>query len=197
MKLLTDFQDYYDELLIQSGEDEEGDRVYRRQLGDADGKFEELKFLRSIGIETIDIKPVVRMVNIHNLVVYTNPKKHMGEGKQVMTLSDAYEMYYNSICSEYYAGNDKTYKFLQVGFKRFSLVLKNEGLRESEVISMTALPDGRMDGIEHPIYSIDYVNKDGRLVACDFNKVQRLQHLGLEKYIPSALIVNELNKLIK
>lgn len=190
MKLSTDFQDYYDELLTRF----EDDRVYIRNLGDSDGKFAELKFLRGLGFETIDLKPVSKIINANKVVVYMNTKKHMGQGKQVLQYRDAYDMYFNTVCSEYFEGNEYTYKILQIGCKRYSLVIKNEGLVEKEIERLECLPDGLTNGIDYPIYSIDYINRNGKMVACDFNKVQKLSHIGFDKYIPASVIVNELNK---
>lgn len=193
MKLLTDFVDYYDELLSKCGS-EDTETTYERKLSDSVSKVEDLKYLRSIGIETIDIRPVSKLIDSSKIVVYTNTKKHMGEGKQVVSTNDAYNMYFNHLGCEYYTGNENTCKMLQIGSKRFKLVIRNKGLVETEILEIEALNDDLHYTVDYPIYSIDYVNKLGNMIACDFNRVQKLKHLGLEKYIPPALIVNEINK---
>lgn len=190
MKLSTDFQDYYDELLLKFDDE----HTYMRKLSDSDGKFAELKYLRDLGFETIELKPVSGVIETAKVVVYTNPKKHMGQGKQVLSYNEAYDMYFNNVCSEYLEGNEYTYKILQIGTKRFSLVIKNKGLVETTIERFEYLPDGIIKGIDYPIYSIDYVMRKGSLIACDFNKIQMLNHIGLDKYIATSLIVNELNK---
>ena len=190
LSIASDFKDYYDIESSPNG------IVYKRFAKDCMSRGKALSYLRSIGIKTLELKQVSDFSFLNEkLVVYTDPKKHGGAGKKIMSFEEARDCYSNFLASAYLKeSNGITVKYLQIGKKRYSLTFKNE----NESLELGKLIDIRPYGEEYnyiiglPIFSIDYICKDGLMVATDFNEVQNLEKIFMNHYISSGEVKKEI-----
>ena len=193
----SDFKDYYD---IAGADKPENKVEYIRLMSDVPGKVAELKKIHKLGNQTIKIEPINRIsTDVKKVIVYNDIKGHRGNGKALMSLSDANMLYPNKLGTEYFESNSGiTYKILTVGKRRFRCILKNvDYLTEKEVISIDELSEGYNYQIALPIYSLDYVkNHSNQMVIADFNTVQRLDYLGMEKYMTPQDVVDEIYRAL-
>lgn len=189
----SDFTDFYDTI-----SKEKSPIKYRRYISECKQRGTALKYLRSIGLSTIDIKPVNQYLDSDGLlVVYTDPKQHSGQGKKLLTVEEAKVMYNNCIASNYYkTENNLTIKYVQIGKRRFTLYFKkNENsnpLSMGDLINIqeTQSEYNRLVGL--PIFSIDYISVGDKMLATDFNEVQSLESLGMYNYIQKEDVIKEI-----
>jgi hypothetical protein len=187
---VSDFHDYYDELCTG------GELQYTRIRNNGKYRSEELKFLKDIGIKTVDFGPL-RMFNpnIKKLVVYTDPKRHNFQGKEICSYMDAISRHGNCLVSEFIEKyNGYTVKYLQIGERRFRMMFLNREfptkLIEGELVRIEELTREYNYGLRLPIYSIDYIsNGNNEMLAVDFNTVQQLDKIGMDKYIKEDEVV--------
>ena len=186
----SDFTDYYDNLSSDKG------IIYNRMISDVKQRGSALKYLRSLGVKTLEIKQVSNFSYLDGLlVVYTDPKKHNGQGKKLMSYEEAIAHYSNYPASKYLDDNKGiTVKVLQIGQRRFNLTFKKEdkSLTEGALIAINEMTPAYNMLIGLPIFSIDYVASGCEMVATDFNEVENLKRLNIDKYISSEDICNEI-----
>jgi hypothetical protein len=104
-------------------------------------------------------------------------------------------LYSNRLATEYFECNKEiTYKILNIGKRRFRCILKNrESLVETEIIQLDELPGGYNHSLALPIYSLDYVKSNsGEMLVVDFNTIQRLDYLDMERVITPDEIMKEI-----
>lgn len=195
MKLITDFVDYYDKEFNESS----GFDIYERKLSMNMNRFDALEFIRNLGYKTIEIKPVKSVLTEPSVLVYTDHTKHNGQGKQIMSLSNAKMMYSSKPCAKVYE-HLRTYKMLQIGDTFFSLTIVNNGLYEEHIESFEELgktPNSVLR--QYPMYSIDFVkDSNGEMLACDFDCVVELSHIkNIKNYLPAERIVELLGKVLR
>jgi serine/threonine protein kinase len=187
----SDFSDFYDEL-----HNEKSNFIYNRFLSECKQRGTALKYLRSIGIKTIDIKPVNTYFSTDGkIVVYTNPKGHNSNGKKIMSVDDAVIQYNNCIASKYIESNDITVKYLQIGKRRFTLYFKKDSqytLELGQLVDISEAPSDYNRLIGLPIFSIDYIAIDNEMVATDFNEVENLQRIGIDKVLGKENVIEEI-----
>lgn len=192
--IVSDFVDYYDK--AAQAVVNENSVLYNRVFANVPGKIEELRFMSNLGSKVVRVEPINRISpTISNVVVYTNTKAHRGNGKTVMSLSEASLMYPNKLGTEYFLKSQCiTYKILVIGKRRFKCVLRNSDyLIENELLILEELQSGYNYRIPLPIYSIDYVQSNiGEMIVCDFNTVQRLDYLGVERLMSAEEVINEI-----
>lgn len=191
IKIESNFSDYYD-----SKASVESIGVYKRYT-DNDSRAKILRWLREQGIKTVDIKAVREFDNsVDNLVVYTNSSLHESKGKSVIELREARIMYPNMPASKFYSeANGETLKVLQVGSRRFRITLKQTeeySLNEGEVVDIKELSPQLNYGIMEPIFSIDYISDGIDMLAVDFNRVQRLDTLGIQNIMTPEEVIDEI-----
>ena len=159
-----------------------------------------LKYLRSIGVQTIEVKPVNSFLfgDTNRVVVYTNSLAHDGHGKRVMTVADAVNQYGNCVASRFYENSTMTIKYLQIGKRRFTLYYKkaDNELSEGNLVNVIEQQSdyNRLIGI--PIFSIDYIQADGIMLATDFNEVENLARLGMDKIIDDYNVIDEVKRAL-
>lgn len=193
IQIVSPFTDYYDYLSVVGGV------VYNR-IRTTSSKVEELRIVKALGIKTLELKPANQVVvNGHNqkVVVYMDLSKHSGEGKMIAPLNTVKITYPNKLCSLFYEPTDgiiRTYKFVQIGKRRFWVYIRNNGLVENTVESITEIESGYNYYLRIPIYSIDYILTNNGLtqLAVDFNSVQSLGNLGMEKVLSAESVVQEI-----
>ena len=170
VRIESDFIDFYDKLSITGNEAP----VYRRFKKEQMSKSEQLKFLKRLGILTIEAKAARDIVTSSGkLTVYTDTKDD--SKNLVLTVSDADMMYPNELASEYYAeSNNVINRIVQVGSRRFRIILYN-----GSVIQVDELFRGYNMAIGLPIYSIDYVSTFNGMLATAFHNVERLDQYKL------------------
>ncbi len=177
MAIISDFKDYYDEVYNSISSLD-----YIRNYGDCQDRSEDLRFLRSLGISTIDVKAIRDFDDtIDQVVVYLNPRKHNGEGKTVLDINTAKMLYWNQLGSFYYKDNTSVLKLLHIGKRRFQVLYRT---RDSDLLSrgiihsVYEIDESYNYMISEPIFSIDFIVVDGEMIAIDFNKVQSLSEAG-------------------
>ena len=190
----SDFKDYYDS--VASNTLTEKSVVYNRILKNVPGKVTELRNINNLGLKTIKLQPVSKFdPRTSKVVVYADTQGHRGEGKMVMSLSEANLMYRNKLASEYFECNKElTFKILTVGKRRFKIILRNRNqLIENEVLELQELASGYNYNIACPIFSLDYVkNNEGEMLVCDFNIIQRLDYLGIQNIMSEEEVIKEI-----
>lgn len=191
IEIKSDFTDYYDSL-----NNKESVLKYERFLSNSKQRGTALKILRNMGIKTIDIKPVNQYFRGDGLlVVYTNPNGHSSTGKRIMTVDDAMMSYGHCPASIYYSISDMWIKYLQVGNRRFTLYFKKGSEVSLEKGVLTDIRETRSEynplvGI--PIFSIDYITNGVETLATDFNEVQNLQSIGIDRYMTAQEVVDQI-----
>lgn len=187
----SDFTDYYDIL-----QDKNSILTYNRNLSECKQRGTALKYVRSLGLKTIEVKPVNQYISLDgSILVYTNPKLHNGEGKKIMTVDEAMQSYSNCIASKFYDNVSNVVKFLQIGKRRFTLYFKKDSpydLSHGKLVDIReSLSEyNRLIGL--PILSIDYIEINGEMVATDFNEVENLKNLGIDEFIRPEDIIKEI-----
>lgn len=195
MRIISDFKDYYDEYF-----NENASMTYER-VRKGLGRGRELKILKALGIKTIEVKAVSEFdISNSHLVVYTNPLKHDYQGKKIVEYGEAQIMYDNHLASKFIEeANGITFKYLQIGTRRFRVYMKNDvplELKRGRVIEIQEIQSvGYRQFKSNPIFSIDYINIGGEMVAIDFNEVQNLGELGLEEVMDAKAVTEEVIKV--
>ena len=193
IKIVSDFSDFYDGL-----SDNKSILVYNRQLCNSKQRGTALKYLRSINIKTLEVKQVSQFYNDDELlVVYVNPFSHNGEGKKIMTVAEAQQSFSNCVASKYYVSDGLSIKFLQIGKIKINLCYKKIDavtLDKGTLVDLSINRDDYNRLIGLPIFSVDYISVDNQMIATDFNEVERLSDLHIDKYIGAQEIVDEIAK---
>ena len=195
INILSDFNDFYDDL-----SDKNSVLKYERMLQNCKQRGTALKYLRSLNIQTIEIKQVSQFIDSDGpLIVYTNPLGHNGEGKKILTVTEARQSYNNCVASKYLFGDGLSIKYLQIGKLKINLCYK----KTSDVtLDMGTLVDVTIDVGDYnrligiPIFSIDYISVNNKMLATDFNEVENLGRLGLQQYLTKEQIVDEVAKAL-
>lgn len=188
----SDFQDYYDNVSDTNG------IIYNRRLSDVKQRGSALKYLRSLGVKTLELKQVSQFSYLDgDLVVYTDPKKHNGQGKKILTYEEAIANYSNFPAAKYLDDSlGITIKVLQIGKRRFNLTFKkdpsNKTLNEGVLIDFKELNPGYNMLIGLPIFSIDYIAYGCEMIATDFNEVENLKRINFDRIISAQDIKEEI-----
>lgn len=187
----SDFKDFYDSICSDTG------ALYKRFLAESMQRGSALRYLRSLGVNTIELDQVsnINRLYTNKVVVYTDTKSHESKGKTLMTLDEAYEMYPAHLASVYYEStNGLTLKYLHVGSKRFRLWFKkeSESLEKGQLFNIEKLEDSEARALNVPIYSIDYIFTNRGALATDLNEVQNLEKIGMYNYMSAKEVVTEI-----
>ena len=187
----SDYTDFYDVLSNNNSI-----ITYNRYLSQCKQRGSALKYLRSLGIKTLDIRQVNQFFRGDGpIVVYKDPMGHHGNGKAIMSVDEAMQYYSNCVASNYYNKDGLTIKYLQIGKRRFSLCFKKN---ETETLDVGTLIDikentsefNRLIGL--PIFSIDYISNGCEMIATDFNEVENLHNINMDRYLDSNTVITEI-----
>jgi len=188
----SDFIDYYDYLSSDTS-----NIIYNRYVSQCKQRGVALKYLRNLGIKTVELKQVNKFFREDgNIVVYTDPRAHNSLGKKIMTVDEANQMYANYIASHYYETTEGiTLKFLQVGKRRFTLYYKKNDHYSLEMGKLIDIRESkpyynRLIGL--PIFSIDYISNGREMIATDFNEVENLKAIGVSNLLKSQDVILEI-----
>ena len=196
LNILSDFEDFYDSDSDAKSSESTGFEITYNRFRDQANKLQELNLLKSIGVPTINIVPVQSVAVAdprQKVIVYTDLSKHGGKGKVLVTFDEANLMYRNKMCSLLSSNYDGyTYKYVQIGKRRFWIKMLNVDLKASQVVQVQELSNQYNYLIKYPIFSIDYTFDNGKQVAVDFNSIQSLKNLSLDNLFSAVEIVKEL-----
>lgn len=198
IRIESDFKDFYDSL----SEDTNTVGTYFRYKKDMLSKGKGLAELRRIGIKTIDTRAARDIVSTSNkLVVYTDPERHDGRGRVLMGYEEASMIYPNSLASEFYIEAEGiTNKLLQVGSRRFRIILKDNenSLGKGEVQHIDEITPGYNMLLSSPIFSIDYISTRNGMLAITYNNVERLADYDIQQIMSAEQVISEVyNALLK
>lgn len=187
----SDYTDFYDVLSNNNSI-----ITYNRYLSQCKQRGSALKYLRSLGIKTLDIKQVNQFFRGDGpIVVYKDPMGHHGNGKAIMSVDDAMQYYSNCVASNYYNKDGFTIKYLQIGKRRFSLCFKKNDAETLDVGTLIDIKENtsefnRLIGL--PIFSIDYISNGCEMIATDFNEVENLHNINMDRYLDSNTVITEI-----
>lgn len=192
LHIKSDYTDYYDIL-----NNEKSIITYNRFISECNQRGSDLKYLRNLGIKTIEIKQVNKFFRGDGpIVVYKNTKGHHGDGKEIMSVDEALRSYDNYIASSYIASdNGITIKYLQIGKRRFNLYFQKKDkftLDKGDLVDIKESTQAFNSLIGLPIFSIDYISNDREMLATDFNSVENLQLIDFSRYMKSEEVVKEI-----
>lgn len=191
IRIDSDFTDYYDSL-----QDTGSIYTYSR-IRVPQQRAIELRTLKSLGIQTIGIKPVSQYLPNERIVVYKNALGHSSSGKEIMDASVAMLKYSNSAASIYY-DSDYSIKMIQIGKIQLVLYFKNikNELALGKLVDIKVNQSDYNRSIGLPIYSIDYIVINNKMVATDFNTVEKLDKYGIKHIIDGETIINEISNAL-
>lgn len=196
VKIVSDFVDYYD----TESNAVDPLMIYVRNYSDSLPRGESLKFMRDIGVKTIQIGLPREFVGTHEkVVVYTDIRAHNSLGKIIVDSKLAADIYSNNLASPYYIeSNGVTIKFLQVGTRRFRITFKNdkEELNEGTIESVEELEPALNRLVRKPVFSLDYIPNGKEMLCVDFNAVQHIGKLGLQKIMSGTEVIEEIKKAL-
>lgn len=190
------FRDFYDNEFNNKSK-----LIYNRVRKLFKNRMEELSFLESKHIKTVNFGSLYS-VGIHDrYVVYTDITSHNFEGKRIENYSTVVNIYSNFLLSEFLdESQGYMIKYLQVGRRRFRILYYNERynnlLVNGKMIDVQELEASYNDNIALPIYSIDFVSKGMEMIAVDFNEIENLSKIGADKFLSSEEVIEELYKAI-
>lgn len=197
IKVESDFSDYYDELSSDNTT-----IVYKRFKSQSMSRAEALTYLKNNGINTVKYGPFIKFTGeTKKFVVYTNQASHDFKGKLICTFDKVASEYSNYLVSEFLSSsNGLTIKYLQIGERRFRMMFSNpefeETLKEGSLVQFDELPKGYNHAIGLPIYSIDYISNGLEMLAIDFNQVQNLQKIGIDKIITADEVITQVENAL-
>lgn len=196
-KLNSDFKDFYDDMLDNSSK-----ITYNRVRGQEISRVDDLNFLKSVGIKTVKFGPFRNFgLDTKRFVVYTNQFLHDSLGKHIYTFEEVSLQYNNNLLAEFIENTQGyTVKYLQIGERRFRLMFHNpdfdKTLTEGKLVNFDELPRQYNYGIGLPIYSIDYISTGSEMLAIDFNRVQKLDTIGVKEFMSADEIIIEIKNAL-
>ena len=173
LKIKSDFIDYYDYLSSSDSNVE-----YNRNTNNRLTILEGLSRLRGIGIATIETK-AVRQIQSEYLIL------HNEYNSTIMKKSEAELIYPNSLASECASNNLTIYRLLQIGKRRFKVILKltDSNINDYSMVSIEEIAPMYNIALGFPIYSIDYKITQNGLFAIRVNNIENLKSYDIDKII--------------
>lgn len=207
MKLKTDFRCYYDWAF-----DGQGEEFVRVATNAGPNKQEQFRILKDAGFKTPPFGTFEHLTEnrwwdegyIKFVVAYTDTKAHVGEGKELWSLSRAknlvgglmnpdlnqYFKIMETFCSAYVDGpHGVSWRRLQVGPHVFWIEYtsnsdwrSNCGEGDIELLEYK-LNEGYHPHIRLPLFAIDFVHGKKDMYAVDFNIAPGIRGSGAEKVL--------------
>lgn len=194
VRLTSNFKDYYDDAfkcrepeILKALHEKRRVYSYDRCRSNSISRAKELKRLN---IPTIPIKAASMLatdLNASKLLIYTDATLHNGKGKLVVSNQDAQNIYPNLPARRFVPISETggfTLKCLQVGKRRFKVLLWSDtDTLDYKVHSIEEIEPMYNRSYRYPIFSIDYLPTKEGLMVIDFNQVENLGNLGMDKYM--------------
>lgn len=200
VRLESDFVDFYD-AWFDKGDDA---LVLERNKNSGLNRGQMFKYLENIGCRVVRHGSCEEMkaIGCKQLVVYTDTTKHDGEGKVLMSSSDAVLSVPNYLCSEYQSEKvGYSVRYLQLGEFWFKLeCISHNDWRSNcgseKVVNVIEKGYGLHKIIKAPIFAVDFVQSSGGLVATDFNIAPKADVSYLNDMTKPMDIANSIKKMI-
>ncbi len=185
LRLESDFHDYYDLWF-----DRRADAVLRRVTTDGPNRAEMFRLMAAAGY---DVPPHGLAEGLpsddRQVVVYIDERAHRGDGKIVCTARYARGLHPECLSAEYIPEpRGVSWRYLQVGLKRFWLEYRNPGGWRSNVgddVDVSVFcqeTDGLHPFFRLPLFAIDFVPGQ-KLWAVDLNVAPGVRGSGVEKVL--------------
>lgn len=195
--LHSDFTDYYD--IYFSPHWDKVDMYYERFATCPQkmlGREEEFRLVdvysRRLNIFTAEHGYTQSFKNC-KVVVYTDPLKHIGEGKELMEAEEAAEKYPWYFASKYYR-SDYSLRFLQIGVFAFTLRYRSDDWRSNcGNVAVELIGTAKPIISSYPMFAIDYVRADNTCYyAIDFNTAPGIS--PLKNILSGEEVCNQIRK---
>lgn len=201
LKLKSDFTDYYDHWFDSSGDE------FRRVSTDGPTRQEMFWLFDDLGLRT---PARGNVIDFHypsaptEVVVYTDPIAHCGNGKLKMPYEAALEEYPDYLATEFIPCDSESIRELHVGNRCFRLRYKsledwrsNVGEGEIEVLGEQPFPAYRAK-VPHAIFAIDFLPRPARgdELAIDFNTAPGMRGSGIERFLPPKYVVQIIKEFL-
>jgi hypothetical protein len=206
MKLISDFQEYYDIYFDGQGKE------FSCLTTQGPNKIEQFKLLEELCLKTPKYGLVKNLINeSYFLVIYEDIHAHCGQGKILVdcVFDDEFnrEKYSGYFCSEYIGHSkvppSKSLRLLNIGCRQFLIEYKsfsdwrsNCGEGSTICLGETKKYYYLQDKISRLLWAIDFVeNANYELVAIDYNESPGVKGIeGFSEYISNLEIYNEIRK---
>lgn len=208
VKLESDFKDYYDHWF--AGSWDKSDIVFERFTYSKTSKLEDFILLKSLGfcipkIGTVSQLDAMLLDKFSKVVVYLNDHAHAGEGKRLLSLESALVLYPNHFASEYIINKDyeysESYRYLRVGSKTFWLKYVSYDDWRSNCgdvdISIIDFDVNLTVPQLNPLFAIDFIKTNNKLIALDYNSSPGLKWTGVEDIMTGKEVFNEIVNLLE
>lgn len=200
VKLKSDFHDFYDIWF-----DSEADFVFERFTTSGLSRGAMLNFLKNSGVNVIRFGTCEEMYSLgcEDVVVYTDTHLHRGEGKVLMSASNAKMSMPNYLCSEYIGiKRGISIRHLQLGEYYFTLEYKSKDDWRSNCgydvdIRILNAGFGYHNTIKAPIFAIDFVHSENGLLAVDYNIAPGCGWTGINELVSAKEIADSIKKTIE
>lgn len=200
--LKSDFRDYYDHWF--AGSWQKPDVVFERYIRSKTSRREDFEKLKSMGLRVPVYGTVTevwewvrgdfrgldenKLSKVFSVVVYTDEHAHAGEGKLLLSFEEALEKYPSAFASEYIpataAGVGITLRYLRVGLRQFWLRYSSYSDWRSNCgdVKIELLCEEKIADVAGPapLYAVDFIKTEGKLVALDYNTSPGLRGTGVE-----------------
>lgn len=202
LKIESNFIDYYDNTAKSYNVPSISDKCYDRNIRSYVHKAQSIKFLKALGVNTIQLKPVSQLgVYDDDVVVYVDDTLHECQGKIVVSAKIALRDFSNCVCTHYYPDVCKTYKVLQIGEKRYNISFDKthngaEDFSHGLLSDIHQLTPAYNKNIKLPIFSIGYIETKTDMIATDFNEVEKLYRLNFNNVLKPEDVVAEILKTL-
>jgi hypothetical protein len=206
VKLISDFEDYYDTHFSDNGE-----IVFHRLLENELNRkqvFEQLKKMQLVTPAFGQVKKFLRKCKWEQaVVVYDNVITHSGGNKRVMSFREALLRHSQKYMSLYSATEQGvSYRYLRIGNRAY--FLKYQSDEWSSIVNTKHIEIEEADpgflSVEppYPLYAIDFVHYQDKkqgdvMVAIDFNIAPKLAGTGIENIVDGSIIVQEIEKWLE
>lgn len=200
VKLVSDFRDQHYDFMFKSN----GTKIYRRMSNEGPDKINQFYILAKMGFRIPPIGTVEYLyhtwpINTEEpeVVVYTDQLKHAGEGKILLPITKAYDLYPNFFASAYLRNDEPTTcRALFVGDHYITMKYSsddawrsncgNVNIEETDIstyIAERTLLDAMYAPLTSvPIVAIDFVQYANEMWAIDLNTAPGISGTPATKY---------------
>lgn len=203
VKLVSNYEDKYDKYFSNNGVE------FRRIAEEGPDKITQFFILQKMGYAVPEHGFVKDLAHKdYDLIVYTDPTVHDGEGKVLLKPKEALDLYPDCYCSQFIECSQNittSYKLLQIGKRQFMVRYSSDHdwmSHKSRFTTDILAESPRQMYIPKlglPIWSIDYIcdiNRNDMPVAVDFNVAPNLNDIDIHLWIGYDEIAKEIYEAI-
>jgi len=204
LKLKSDFYDWYDHAFDLDG------MTFQRISKSITTRKQDLESLKNLGFrvprfgkvidfyhEILTHKQHPEITPVIQVVVHTDPKAHRGEGKVLLSTTEAFLRHPHDFCVEYIPSNRKSQRLLCVGKRTFWIEYESKddwrsNMGDVNFKVLDQIPERPRFFL--PMFAIDFVGKE-KLYAIDLNIAPGLE--PLKGIMTASEIVDELKNWLE